>query len=116
MVQQVDINIEGHNTRQNMLKVVSSCVSSPPHHNMGRENQHFKIPSHIHPSPLHPNVFLRDLHTLRDIESAQNHFLKRGGVEVNQYVMIPGELPIPLSVKVQPGMFHLLPYMLKKFD
>jgi hypothetical protein len=112
----IDINIEGHNIRQDMLKVVGSCVSSPPHHNMGRENQRTKIPSRIHSSPLHPDGFLRDLHTLKDIESTRNHFLKLMEVEANQYVMVLRELPIPLLVKVQPNMFHLLPYMLRKFD
>lgn len=49
----VYINIEGHNTLQDMLEIVGSCVSNPPHHNTGRENQCIKIFSHIHPSPLH---------------------------------------------------------------
>ncbi len=48
-----------------------------------------KIPSHIHPSPLHPNVILWDLHTLKNIEYAQNHFLKLVQVEANQHVMVP---------------------------
>jgi hypothetical protein len=37
-------------------------------------------------------------------------------VEANQHVMIPWELPILLPIKIQLGLFHLLPYMLKKFD
>jgi hypothetical protein len=112
----VDINIEGHNTLQDMLEAVGSCVSSPPHHNMGRENQCIKIPSHIHPFPLHSDIFLWDLHRLKDIENARNHFLKLVEAKVNQYVTIPWELPIPLPVKVQHGMFRFLPYMLKKFN
>ncbi len=39
----VDTNIEGHNTRQNMLEAVGSGVSSPFHHNKGGENQGIKI-------------------------------------------------------------------------
>ncbi len=74
------------------------------------------ILSHIHPSPLHPTVVLQDLHTLKDIEGAQNHFLKLVEMEVEQHVMVPWELPIPLLVKVQPNLFHFLPYMLRKFD
>jgi hypothetical protein len=112
----VDINIEGHNTCHDMLKAIGSCVSSPPHHNMGGENQGIKSPSHIHPSPLHMYVFLWNLHTLKDIESAQNHFLKLVETEANQHVTVPCELPIPLPTEVQPSLFHLLPHMLRKFD
>jgi len=36
--------------------------------------------------------------------------------EANQHVMVPWELPIPLLIKVQFNMFHLLLYMLRKFD
>jgi len=57
-----------------MLEVADLGVSSLTHHKTGRENQGTKIPSQIHPSPLHLDVVLRDLHTLRDIEGAQNHF------------------------------------------
>jgi hypothetical protein len=72
----VDIYIEGRNTHQDMLEVTSLSVSSPPHHNTRGENQGIKIPSHIHPSPLHPNIVLWDLHTLKGIENAHNHFFK----------------------------------------
>ncbi len=106
----VDTNIEGHYTHQDVLKVVNSGVSNPIHHKIGGENQGTKIP--IHPSPLHPDVVLQDLHTLRDTEGAQNHFLKFVEVEAYQHVTIPWELPIPLPIKVQ----HLFPYMLKKFN
>jgi hypothetical protein len=51
-----------------MLEATGSSVSSPPHHNMGGENQGIKIPSHIHPSPLHPNVVLQYSHRFRNIE------------------------------------------------
>jgi hypothetical protein len=65
---------------------------------------------------LHPNVVLQDLHTLKDIEGARNHFLKLVEMEVDQNVTIPCELIVPLLIKVQLGLFHLLRYMLKKFD
>jgi hypothetical protein len=99
-----------------MLKATNSCVSSPAHRKIGRENKGSKIPSHIHPFPLHPYVVLQDLHTLKNIEGARNHFLKLVEVEANQHVMVPWELIVPLPIKVQPSMFHLFPYMLKKFD
>jgi hypothetical protein len=41
-----------------MLKVVNLGVSSPAHHKIGKENQGTKIPLHIHPFPLHPDVVL----------------------------------------------------------
>jgi hypothetical protein len=62
-----------------MLEVADLGVSSLTHHKTRRENQGTKIPSQIHPSPLHLDVVLWDLHTLRDIEGAQNHFLKTCG-------------------------------------
>ncbi len=34
----VDTNIQDHYTYQDMLKATSSCVSSPTHHKIGREN------------------------------------------------------------------------------
>jgi hypothetical protein len=36
--------------------------------------------------------------------------------EVHQHVMVPWEPPVPLPFKPQPGLFHLLHYMLKKFN
>jgi hypothetical protein len=54
----VDTNIESCNTFENMVKVVGSGVLDPPHHIMGGENQGTKIPSHIHPFPLHLDVVL----------------------------------------------------------
>jgi hypothetical protein len=99
-----------------MLKVANSSVSSLNHNKTRGENQGTKIPSHIHPSPLHPDVVLWDLHTLKDIEGAQNHFLKLVEVEANQHVTVPWELSIPLPIKIQLGLFHLLSYMLRKFD
>ncbi len=60
---------EGQNTLQDISKVTNYGVSSPPHANMGGENQSNMIPSHmIHPSPLHPNIILWDLYTLKDIK------------------------------------------------
>jgi hypothetical protein len=53
---------------------------------------------------------------LRNIEGSPNHFLKLVEVEADQHFMVPWELLVPLPIKVQPNMFHLLPYMLKKFD
>jgi hypothetical protein len=41
-----------------MLEAIGSSVLDPPHHNMGGENQGTKIPSHIHPFPLHLDVVL----------------------------------------------------------
>jgi len=37
-------------------------------------------------------------------------------VEVNQHVMVPWEPHVLLLFKLQPWLFHLLPYMLKKFN
>jgi len=108
-------NIEGHNSPR-LLEATGSGVSSLPHHNMGGENQSIKIPPQIHPSPLHPNVVLQDLHTFRNIEGVRNHFLKLAKAEVDQHVTFPWELFVPLPIKVQLGLFHLLPYMLKNFD
>jgi hypothetical protein len=84
----VDINIKGHYTHQDMLEADDSNVSNPLHHNTIGGNQGTKIPSHIHPSPPHLDVVLRDLHTLRDIEGARNHFLKLVEVETDQHVII----------------------------
>jgi hypothetical protein len=53
-----------------MLEATSSSISSPIHHKIRGENQDIKIPSHIHPSPLHPDVILQAFHTLKDIEGA----------------------------------------------
>ncbi len=54
----VNTDIESCNTFQNMLEAIGSSVLDPPHHNMGGENQGTKIPSHIHPFPLHLDVVL----------------------------------------------------------
>jgi hypothetical protein len=37
-------------------------------------------------------------------------------VKVDQHVMVPWEPSVPLLFKLQPRLFHLLIYMLKKFD
>jgi hypothetical protein len=36
--------------------------------------------------------------------------------EVNEHITIPWEKPIPMPIKLQPNLFHLLPCMLKKFN
>jgi hypothetical protein len=43
---------------------------------MRGENENIEILSYLHASPLHPNVVLWELHNLRDIQGAQNHYLK----------------------------------------
>ncbi len=53
---------------------------------------------------------------MKDIEGARNHFLKLVKMEADQHVIVSCELFVPLPIKVQLGLFHLLPYMLKKFD
>jgi hypothetical protein len=42
--------------------------------------------------------------------------LKLVEFEVNEHMIVPWERFIPIPIKLQPGLFHLLPYMLKKFD
>ncbi len=37
-------------------------------------------------------------------------------VEIDQHVMVPWEPLILLPIKLQLGLIHLFPYMLKKFD
>jgi hypothetical protein len=65
---------------------------------------------------LHLDVVLQDLHTFKNIEGVWNHFLKLVEAEADQHVMVPWEPIILLLIKVQPNLFHLLPYMLRKFD
>jgi hypothetical protein len=67
-------------------------------------------------SLLHLDVVLQDLHTLRDIQVAQNHYLKLVEAKVDQHVTFTWEPPIPLPIKLPLGLFNLLPYMLRKFD
>jgi hypothetical protein len=71
---------------------------------------------HNLPSLLHLDVVLQDLHTLRDIQVAQNHYLKLVETKVDQHVTFTWEPPIPLPIKLPLGLFNLLPYMLRKFD
>jgi hypothetical protein len=42
--------------------------------------------------------------------------LKLVEFEVDEHVTVPWERPIPMIIKLQPSLFHLLPYMLRKFD
>ncbi len=83
---------------------------------MGGENESIEIPSYLHPSSLHQNVVLRELHNLKDIQGAWNHYLKLVKSKANEHMTVPWERLIPMPIKLQPGLFHLLPYMLKKFD
>jgi hypothetical protein len=54
-------------------------ITSLPHSTMGGENESVKISSYLHPSPLHPDVVLWELHNLKDIQNVLNHYLKLGG-------------------------------------
>jgi hypothetical protein len=45
-------------------------IASLPHSNTGGENENAKIPSYFHPSPLHLDVVLWELHNLKNIQSA----------------------------------------------
>jgi len=111
------IGAEGKDTFQDMLKVRIFSVSNPLHLNMGIKNQNSPVFSPIiHPSLLHPNIILQDLQILRNIKGAQNHYQKLVEVEVDQHVMVPWEPLVPLLFKPQLGLFHLLHYMLKKFN
>jgi len=100
----VDTNIKGHYTHQDMLEVTNSNVPNPPHHNTirsasgssvtpfnkgwpRRKSRYWDFFTHP-PSPLHLDVVLRDLHIMRDIEGAWNHFLKLVETEANQHVTI----------------------------
>jgi len=75
-------------------------VSNPPHPNMGIRNRNSLVLSPmIHPSPLHPYIILWDLHILRDIEGAWNHYQKLVEAKPNQHVMVPWEPPTPLPFK-----------------
>ncbi len=65
---------------------------------------------------MHLDVVLQELHNLRNIQGAQNHYLKLVKLEANEHMTIPWERPIPMPIKLQLGLFHLLPYMLRKFD
>jgi hypothetical protein len=40
------------------------------HSNMGKDNESVKIPSYLHPFPLHPDVVLWELHNLKHIQNA----------------------------------------------
>ncbi len=65
------LNIKGQNMFQDISKVTNYGVSSPPHANMRGENQSNMIPLYmIHPFPLHSNIVLWDLHTLKNIKGA----------------------------------------------
>ncbi len=79
--------------------------------NMGGEDESVKIPSYLHPSPLHLDVVLWELHNLKDIQNARNHYLKLVESESNEHVTVPWERFISMPIKLQPSLFHLLPYM-----
>jgi len=83
---------------------------------MGVENESIEIPSYLHPSPLYPNVILWELHNLKDIQDARNHYLKLVESDANEHVTVPWERHVPMLIKLQPSLFHLLPYMLRKFN
>jgi hypothetical protein len=46
---------------------------------------------YLHPFPLHPNVVLCELHNLKDIQGARNHYLKLVEYEANEHVTVPWE-------------------------
>ncbi len=46
----------------------------------------------------------------------QNHYLKLVESKVNEHVTVPWERLVPMLIKIQPGLFHLFPYMLRKFN
>jgi hypothetical protein len=53
---------------------------------------------------------------LKNIQGAQNHYLKLVKSEANEHMIVPWERRIPMPIKLQPSLFHLLPYMLRKFN
>ncbi len=64
-------NIKGFDIFQHMsLQQKIHGIASLPHSNMGGENESVKIPSYLHPSPLHLDVVIWELHNLRNIQSA----------------------------------------------
>ncbi len=91
-------------------------IASLPHSNMGRENESVKTLSYLHPYPLHLHVVLWELHNLKDIQNARNYYLKLVKSKANEHVIVPWERVIFMPIKLQPSLFHLLPYMLRKFD
>jgi hypothetical protein len=102
---------------QDMSEARIFGVSNPPHPNMGIRNRSNPILSPmIHPFPLPLDIVLRDLHILRNIKRAWNHYWKLVEVEVEQHIMVPWEPHVPLQFNPQPRLFHLLHYMLKKFN
>ncbi len=83
---------------------------------MGGDNENIEIPSYLHPSPLQLDDVLRELHNLKDIKGARNHYLKLVEYEANEHMTVPWERHVPMPIKLQPSLFHLLPYMLRKFN
>ncbi len=53
---------------------------------------------------------------MKDIQGVQNHYLKLVEFKVNEHMTVPLERPVPMPIKLQLGLFHLLPYMLRKFN
>jgi hypothetical protein len=84
--------------------------------NVENPNEPKNMASHNLPSPLHLDVVLQDLHTLKDIQGGQNHYLKLMEVKIDQHVTLTWEPPIPFPIKLPLGLFNLLPYMLRKCD
>jgi hypothetical protein len=87
---------------QDTLKATNYSLASLPLLNMNMENpsEPKNMASHILPSSLKLDVVLQDLHTLKDIQGAQNHYLILVEAEVDQHVTIPWEPPIPLPIKL----------------
>ncbi len=46
----------------------------------------------------------------------RKHYLKLVESKVNEQVIVPWERLVPMLIKLQPNLFHLLPYMLRKFN
>jgi len=89
-------NIKGLDIFQHMpLQQKIHGITSLPHSNMGRKNESTKIPSYLHPSPLHPNVVL----ILKTFKVPKT--LKIVEYEVDEHMTIPWEMPIPMPIKLQ---------------
>jgi len=102
----------------NTLATTNFSLASLPLPNMSMENlgEPKNMALHILPSSLNLDVVLQDLHTLKDIQGARNHYLKLVEADVDQHVIIPCEPLVLLPIKLPPSLFNLLLYMLRKFD
>jgi hypothetical protein len=64
-------NVKGLDIFYHMaLQWKSHGIKSLLHSKMGGENESTEILSYLHPSPLHQNVVMWELHNLRDIQGA----------------------------------------------